>query len=153
MSEGFMRPKDEIDLAPLGPPIDSSTQIPATNTRRQKTLRRSVGIIMGIGSLWIMAGQLPHAYHVTCMDHHSPVVAQVWRFIAPTAAVDQWQSHAKCNELERWIKEEQVIAWAKISSNIGPAAGASDGIIIASPSAGQRLTEPDYYVSALFLLG
>lgn len=38
-------------------------------------------------------------------------------------------------------------AFDGILANIGPPAGANDGIVIASPSKGDRPGEPDYYVS------
>lgn len=39
------------------------------------------------------------------------------------------------------------IALNGIIANIGPPAGADEGIVIASPSTGNKPGEPDYYVS------
>lgn len=46
-------------------------------------------------------------------------------------------------DLIEWVKKHESISIAAILKNIGPAAGASDGLIIASPST----QDPDYYVS------
>lgn len=47
--------------------------------------------------------------------------------------------------LDKWATAEAKVAWNHILANIGPAAGAWDGIVIASPSTGQN-NEPDYFV-------
>jgi hypothetical protein len=103
--------------------------------------------MLGAGLLWIVTSQIPIQQHVALLRHTNPAIAQTWQFIAPSTAVDQYRALVKGKELDKWIEEERVIAWNRITNNIGPAAGASDGIIIASPSSGQHLTEPDYYVS------
>jgi hypothetical protein len=147
ISEGFIRPKDEAGLTPLGPPLTSSIPNPPGRTYRESTLRQSLGLIVGAGLLWIVTSQVPIQHHVALLSHTNPAIAQTWQFIAPSSAVDQYQALVKRKELDRWIEEERGIAWNRITNNIGPAAGASDGIVIASPSSGQHLTEPDYYVS------
>jgi hypothetical protein len=105
-----------------------------------------MGFVIGIMLLWFTTAQLPEKHHLALLGHPSTLLAKTWRFIAPSSAVSQYRTLAKRKDLERWIEEEKEIAWNRISSNIGPAAGASDGIVIASPSSGQHLTEPDYYV-------
>lgn len=146
MSEGFIRPKDEGGLAPLGPPMVGSTSKLHMNGHRRNTLRNALGFVLGMGILWIATGQLPTRYHLALMSRTNPAIAHTWRFIAPPSAVDTRRALSKRKELDRWIEDQRVIAWNRISTNIGPAAGASDGIIVASPSSGQHLTEPDYYV-------
>ena len=147
VSETLIRPKDEAGLAPLGPPLTSVASKPPGRTCRGSTLRRFFGLLFGVGLLWIMTSQVPIQHHIALLSHTNPAIAQTWRFIAPSSAVDQYRAHVKRKELDRWIEEERVIAWNRITNNIGPAAGASDGIVIASPSSGQHLTEPDYFVS------
>jgi hypothetical protein len=147
VSDGFLRPKDEAGLTPLGPPLTSSTAKPNGHTYRGTTLRRSLGLMLGAALLWIVTSQVPIQYHIALLSHTNQAIAQTWRFIAPSPAVDQYQALVKRRELDKWIEEERVIAWNRITNNIGPAGGAGDGIIIASPSSGQHLTEPDYYVS------
>jgi hypothetical protein len=147
ISEGFIRPKDEAGLTPLCPPLTSSIPNPPGRTYRESTLRQSLGLIVGAGLLWIVTSQVPIQHHVALLSHTNQAIAQTWPFIAPSSAVEQYQALVKRKELNRWVKEERVIAWKWITNNIGPAAGASDGIIIASPSSGKHLTEPDYYVS------
>jgi hypothetical protein len=145
--EGYTRPKDEAGLTPLGPPLTSSTLNPPGRKYSRTTFRRSLGLILGAGLLWIMTSQVPTQLNIALLSHTNPVIAQTWQFIAPTPAVAQYRAMVKRRELNRWIEDERLIAWNRITNNIGPAAGASDGIVIASPSSGQHLTEPDYYVS------
>jgi hypothetical protein len=147
ISEGFIRPKDEAGLTPLGPPLTSSIPNPPGRAYRGRALHRSLGLILGAGLLWLLTAQIPTQHHVALLSHTNSAIAQSWRFVAPSSAVDQYQALVKRKELDRWIEEERVIAWNRVTNNIGPAAGAGDGIIIASPSSGQHLTEPDYYVS------
>jgi hypothetical protein len=147
VSDSFIRPKDEAGLTPLGPPLTSSTAKPDGRTYCGTTLRRSLGLMLGAGLLWIVTSQVPIQHQIALLSHTNPAIAQTWRFIAPSPAVDQYRAMVKRKELDRWIEEERGIAWNRITNNIGPAAGASDGIVIASPSSGQHLTEPDYYVS------
>jgi hypothetical protein len=149
ISEGFIRPKDEAGLTPLGPPLTSSIPNPPGRTCRESTLGRSLGLILGAGLLWIVTSQVPIQHQIALLSHANPAIAQTWQFIAPSPAVDRYRALVKRKELDKWIEEERVIAWNRITKNIGPAAGASDGIVIASPSSGQHLTEPDYYVSTL----
>lgn len=107
---------------------------------------------MGLVMLYMLAGQIPLEFHVTGMGYPNTVVSQLWQFtFASLAAIDHHSAHGRRKELDTWIEEERVIAWNRITSNIGPVAGAGDGIIIASPSAGKLLTEPDYYVSPLVI--
>ena len=97
--------------------------------------------------LYMLAVRIPTEGHISIMDHPNNFVSQAWRIaIAPTSAIQQREAHRRRKELDTWIEGQRVIAWEQIASNIGPAAGAGDGIIIASPSAGKLLTEPDYYV-------
>ena len=49
--------------------------------------------------------------------------------------------------LGKWIKQEEKVAWRQMMDNVGPAAGAAEGAVVASPSAGEWEGEPDYYVS------
>jgi hypothetical protein len=49
--------------------------------------------------------------------------------------------------LDQWIAEQEPMALQRILGNIGPAAGAKDGLVIASPSTADRNDEPDYFVS------
>jgi hypothetical protein len=147
VSETPIRPKDEPGLTPLGPPLTSPTSKPTGHRYRGTTLRRSLVLVLGAGLLWIVTSSIPIQHHLAILSHINPAIAQTWQFIAPSIAVDQYRALVKRRELDNWIEEERVIAWNRITSNIGPAAGASDGIIIASPSSGQHLTEPDYYVS------
>ncbi|WVQ79280.1 hypothetical protein IAT38_001376 [Cryptococcus sp. DSM 104549] len=46
--------------------------------------------------------------------------------------------------LSDWLPEERALAMQRILLNIGPAAGADDGLVIASPSIGND-DEPNYY--------
>lgn len=50
------------------------------------------------------------------------------------------------SSLDKWAAAEAKVAWNQILANIGPAAGAADGVVIASPSTGEH-NEPDYFVS------
>lgn len=47
--------------------------------------------------------------------------------------------------LDSWAAAETKVAWKHILANVGPAAGAEDGVVIASPSTGSN-HEPDYFV-------
>ncbi len=51
-------------------------------------------------------------------------------------------------DLTGWINNQETVSLAAILKNIGPAAGAIDGLIIASPSR----KNPDYYVRVLSLM-
>lgn len=53
-------------------------------------------------------------------------------------------------ELDRWIRKQERVSYSKILSNIGPPAGAAEGLVIASPSRGE-VNQPDYFVSCLAL--
>ena len=150
MFEGFVKGIEEEAAPPLGPPPSSSASSPFTSSFRRNTFSRLLVIVFGLVLLWLMNGRLPIQQHIALLSHSSPIIAQTWRFVAPPTAVDRREAAAKRKDLDRWIEEERVMAWNRISSNIGPAAGASDGVIIASPSSGQHLTEPDYYVRLLF---
>jgi len=146
VSEGFIRPEKNAKLARLGQPLTNLTS-KSRRTYGRSTLRRSLSLILGLGLFWFVTARISTQQHSAIMDHSNAAIAQTWQFIAPSAAVEQYRARVKRKELDRWIEQERVIAWNRITSNIGPAAGASDGMVIASPSAGQRLTEPDYYVS------
>lgn len=50
------------------------------------------------------------------------------------------------DELGEWMQRQEAISYDKILRNIGPAAGAGDGLVIASPSHGEP-GQPDYFVS------
>ena len=63
-------------------------------------------------------------------------------------------SHGQCRtqspphgrmELDNWMHRQEQISFNKILRNIGPAAGAMDGLVIASPSRGEP-GQPDYFV-------
>jgi hypothetical protein len=91
---------------------------------------------------------MPNAYHLRILNHNASFVGQTWKLvIAPSDAVHHHQAAHERKNLEKWILHEKSVAWDMISRNMGPAAGACDGIVIASPSAGRSVTEPDYYVS------
>ena len=47
---------------------------------------------------------------------------------------------------DSWLVPQQIDSYLATLKNIGPAAGANDGLVIASPSRGGK-DEPDYYVS------
>ncbi|KAL1408244.1 glycoside hydrolase 15 protein [Vanrija albida] len=47
--------------------------------------------------------------------------------------------------LDRWVRVEQRVAWTRTLDNIGAAAGASDGIVVASPSKGETSDVPNYF--------
>ncbi len=49
--------------------------------------------------------------------------------------------------MDGWIAGQERVAWREMVRNVGPAAGAADGAVVASPSKGQWEDEPDYYVS------
>ena len=49
-------------------------------------------------------------------------------------------------DLTTWIRAERKFATKMMLRNIGPIAGAKEGLVIASPSWGQYEDEPDYYV-------
>lgn len=51
------------------------------------------------------------------------------------------------SDIDGWIERQEAISYDKILRNIGPAAGARDGLVIASPSRGQP-GQPDYFVRA-----
>ena len=53
----------------------------------------------------------------------------------------------KRNDLNSWIEAEEIIARKALLSNIGPIAGAKDGLVIASPSRGEAPDAPDYFVT------
>jgi len=150
MFEGFVKEIEEEATPRLGQPAPSAASNPFISLFRRNTFSRPLVISLGLVLLWFMTGQLPIQQHLALLTHPIPLIAQTWRFVAPSTAVDQHEATANRKDLERWIEEERVIAWNRVSSNIGPAAGASDGVIIASPSSGQHLTEPDYYVRLLF---
>lgn len=49
--------------------------------------------------------------------------------------------------LDQWIATQKPMALQRILDNIGHAAGAKDGLVIASPSTADKDDEPDYFVS------
>ncbi len=49
--------------------------------------------------------------------------------------------------LSQWIQAENLVARRWLLGNIGPIAGAADGLAIASPSRGGADAVPQYYVS------
>ena len=57
------------------------------------------------------------------------------------------QGGAPEDRLGGWIKQEEKMAWREMINNVGPAAGAAEGAVVASPSSGEWEDEPDYYVS------
>jgi len=56
---------------------------------------------------------------------------------------------SKVSDLDKWILKEKEIALQGILSNIGPPAGVGEGIVVASPSDGEKEGEPDYLVGLL----
>jgi hypothetical protein len=140
-------PKDDRRLRPkeqtAGPPSFGSS------SPGWSKLRRAIGLLAGSMVLYTLAGQISTERHLNILDASTPLISQAWRLsLAPS---HKHKADRRRKELEKWIEGQQVMAWDRIASNIGPAAGAGDGIVIASPSAGHSLTEPDYYVSHRFL--
>jgi hypothetical protein len=72
------------------------------------------------------------------------VICGVAIYTDPDAA----QSHGSTitDLLSDWVNGQEKIALSAILQNVGPAAGAADGLIIASPSRKGSADEPDYYV-------
>ncbi|GAA5898142.1 hypothetical protein JCM5296_002002 [Sporobolomyces johnsonii] len=64
------------------------------------------------------------------------------RLLAPlTASTASKTAYQPSHDLERWIECERVVAADKVFRNIGERAGASPGVVIASPST----SDPDYF--------
>lgn len=80
---------------------------------------------------------LAHYYTNAAMDAPQPT----WR--SPSADLNP--ASADTIGIDSWIKKEAHSALRAVLANIGPAAGAADGIVVASPSTGDA-DEPDYYV-------
>jgi hypothetical protein len=90
----------------------------------------------------------PLETHLSYMTHSNPLISIPWRWVfAPPEATREYMILEKRRDLDFWIEGEKKLAWEKIAGNIGPSAGAGDGIVIASPSIGDVASEPDYYVS------
>lgn len=58
-----------------------------------------------------------------------------------TQSPSSWPSHPGSEPLDDWIQKEASFAWQKIFQQIGPPAGADEGLVIASPST----DDPDYF--------
>jgi glucoamylase len=54
---------------------------------------------------------------------------------------------ADSDRFDKWVKKEEKVAWAAMAANIGPEAGAADGVVVAASSKGEWEDEPDYHVS------
>ncbi|OCF34306.1 hypothetical protein I316_03820 [Kwoniella heveanensis BCC8398] len=54
-------------------------------------------------------------------------------------------SEQRASPAPEWMLKEKGIAVQKILKNIGPIIGANDGLVVASPSHGERDDLPDYY--------
>ncbi|GAA5924421.1 hypothetical protein JCM1841_001695 [Sporobolomyces salmonicolor] len=64
------------------------------------------------------------------------------RLLAPLTASNAFDTaYQPSHDLEQWIERERVVAVDQLFGNIGERAGASPGVIIASPST----SDPDYF--------
>lgn len=79
------------------------------------------------------------AFRLSCVVHAAS---------GPYSPLHPASSPAAYSELDVWIEEEAHTALRAVLANIGPAAGAADGIVVASPSTGGP-NEPNYYVRML----
>ena len=88
---------------------------------------------------------------MSILDGSNILVRHIWWASCTTGDIQReyWRRDRR-KELDKWIECEEEVAWDRILRNIGPIAGASDGVVIASPSSGDRDDEPDYYVRSPF---
>lgn len=86
--------------------------------------------------------------------HNSNIVFRnLWWASCTTGTIQrEYYRRDRRKELDKWVEVERDVAWDRILRNIGPIAGALDGMVIASPSAGEKVNEPDYYVGLVPLL-
>lgn len=93
-------------------------------------------------------GSEPVEAQIRYLSHSNPVITSCWQWIlASYNAITEHKILKERDDLDVWIDRERKLAFQSIIDNIGPAAGAGDGIVIASPSMGDVAGEPDYYVS------
>lgn len=93
-------------------------------------------------------GRGPIDNQIRYLSHSNPIISTSWHWVlASSEAITQYQASKARQDLDIWIEEERRLAIQRIVDNIGPPAGAGDGIVIASPSMGDTIGEPDYYVS------
>lgn len=87
--------------------------------------------------------------HLSILEDSNSVITRLWWtiFTKDDAQREYWRRDRR-RELTRWINAEKKVARDWMLRNIGPVAGAADGVVIASPSTGEVNGEPDYYVSA-----
>ena len=87
--------------------------------------------------------------HMSILEDSNIVFRNIWwTMISGPIQREYWRRDRR-KGLDEWIDTEREVAWDRMLRNIGPISGAADGLVIASPSAGGRVDEPDYYVSPL----
>jgi hypothetical protein len=101
------------------------------------------------GQAWVPTlGRGPIDNQIRYLSHPNPVIRTSWQWVlASSEAITQYEASKGREDLNLWIEGERKLAIQRIVDNIGPPAGAGDGIVIASPSMGDTAGEPDYYVS------
>lgn len=85
--------------------------------------------------------------HMSILEDSNIVFRNIWWTIVSGPIQREYWRRDRRKGLDRWVETERKVAWDRMLRNIGPISGASDGLVIASPSAGWRVDEPDYYVS------
>ncbi|WWD20210.1 hypothetical protein CI109_104686 [Kwoniella shandongensis] len=60
-------------------------------------------------------------------------------------SIVSWSSRDRPTRFDDWVEAEVKLAELMILRNTGPVAGAKDGLVIASPSKGERADLPDYF--------
>lgn len=103
-------------------------------------------ISLFIGQLFL-APYLSMERHMAVLELKYPIIPDAWWLFATSGPIqEEYRRRQSQHDLESWIDREREIAWGYLLRNIGPIAGAADGLIIASPSRAETLFEPDYYV-------
>lgn len=85
--------------------------------------------------------------HMSILEDSNIVFRNLWWGITTGAIQRDYWRRDRRKALDKWVQVEREVAWDRMLRNIGPISGASDGLVIASPSSGERVDEPDYYVS------
>jgi hypothetical protein len=129
--------------------VDRSAAMAPSTADRNKRLKlpSSTSRPPGLTTLQVILGLT--AFAALALVISLPLGLQSARSLRSTSVLDRLlgkESSQHHSQLDRFIKAETPMAIANILRNIGPAAGAADGLVIASPSWGEWADEPDYYV-------
>ncbi|KAG8893569.1 Glucoamylase, intracellular sporulation-specific, partial [Tulasnella sp. 417] len=129
--------------SPAQDKASKSSAIPRKTSRRVTWGRLSLGVVA------VLVYCIPQ-FEITRNALNSVITSRVNQFvpfdgIADSLGLSSLGGHSSgknpCNSrLSAWIEDEAALSWKKIFEQTGPAAGALEGFVIASPST----KDPDY---------